>query len=275
MKKALKILFWSAAGLLALVVLLVATMPLWVGTVARPVVNAVAPRVTKTAFRIGHLSVNPWTGRVEVGDFVLGNPAGYADPHAVELKSLVVDLAMTKTFGDAVWVEEVAVDGLFVSYAVGGENGVDNVKQILMNVAGGKEEYEAQQARKAAKKAEKEAQGEAEKAAAREAGEEYEEETEDDLKLVVDRFALRDVKVKVQVLTLPVPDFTLTDIGKDTGGATLADVLDDVWTAILSGASNLGDGAKAFGGLINAGAGATTDGAKKTAESVKKLFNFK
>ena len=83
------------------------------------------------------------------------------------------------------------------------------------------------------------------------------------------------MKVKVQVLTLPVPDFTLTDIGKDTGGATLADVLDDVWTAILSGASNLGDGAKAFGGLINAGAGATTDGAKKTAESVKKLFNFK
>ena len=275
MKKALKILFWSAAGLLALVVLLVATMPLWVGTVARPVVNAVAPRVTKTAFRIGHLSVNPWTGRVEVGDFVLGNPAGYADPHAVELKSLVIDLGVTKTFGDAVWVEEVSVDGLFVSYAVGGENGVDNVKQILMNVAGGKEVYEAQQARKAAKKAEKEAQGEAEKAAAREAGEEYEEETEDDLKLVVDRFALRDVKVKVQVLTLPVPDFTLTDIGKDTGGATLADVLDDVWTAILSGASNLGDGAKAFGGLINAGAGATTDGAKKTAESVKKLFNFK
>lgn len=279
MKKALKILFWSAAGLLALVVLLVATMPLWVGTVARPVVNAVVPKVTKTAFRIGHLSVNPWTGRVEVGDFVLGNPAGYADPHAVELKSLVIDLGVTKTFGDAVWVEEVSVDGLFVSYAVGGENGVDNVKQILMNVAGGKEAYEARQARKAAQKAEAEAKDEAAKEAAREAaekaGEEYEEETEDELRFVVDRFALRDVKVKVQVLTLPVPDFTLTDIGKDSGGATVSDVLDDVWTSILSGASSLGDGAKAFGGLINAGAGTASDGAKKTAESVKKLFNFK
>lgn len=282
MKKTLKILFWSAAGLLALVVVLVATMPLWVGTVARPVVNAVVPKVTKTAFHVGRLSVNPWTGRVEVGDFVLGNPAGYADPNAVELKSLVVDLGMTKAFGDALWVEEVSVDGLFVSYAFGGENGVDNVKQILINVAGGKEKYEAQQARKAAQKAEKEAEDEAAKESAREAaekaGEEYEEETEDELKLVVGRFALRDVKVKVQGLTLPVPGFTLTDIGKDTGGATLADVLDDVWTAILSGASSLGDGAKAFGGLINAGAGAAgtvSDGAKKTADAVKRLYNFK
>ena len=283
MKKAVKIVLWGLGGLVALLVVLVATMPLWVGTIARPIVNGIAPKITKTSFNIGKLYVNPWTGRVEVGDFVLGNPDGYSDPHAVELKSLVFDLDMTKMLGDAYWIEEVTVDGLFVSYAIGGENNVDNIKQILINVAGGKEKYDAQQARKAALKAEKEAKDEAAKEAAEkaaeEAGEKLEEEEEDELKFVVDQFALRDVKVKVQVITLPVPNFTLTDVGKDTGGASIGDILDDVWTSILSGASSLGDGAKTLGGLVNKGAGAAADaaadGAKKTADAVKKLFNFK
>ena len=285
MKKAVKIILWSFGGLLAVLLVLVATMPLWVGTVARPIVNGIVPKITKTSFNIGHLYVNPWTGRVEVGDFVLGNPDGYSDPRAVELKSLVFDLDVTKTVGGPVWVEEVTVDGLFVSYAIGGENNVDNIKQILINVAGGKEKYDAQQARKAALKAEQAAKDEAAKEAAEKAAEEAEEklEEEDDgdepMKFVVDSFVLRDVKVKVQVVTLPVPNFTLTDIGKDSGGATVGDILDDVWSSILSGASSLGDGAKTLGGLINKGAGAAVDavgeGAKKTADSVKKLFNFK
>ena len=285
MKKALKVILWSVGGLLAVLLVLVATMPLWVGTIARPIVNGIVPNITKTSFNIGHLYVNPWTGRVEVGDFLLGNPDGYSDPRAVELKSLVFDLDMTKMIGDAYEVEEVTVDGLFVSYAIGGENNVDNIKQILINVAGGKEKYDAQQARKAALKAEQTAKDEAAKEAAEKAAEvakeEIEEEEEEDkpMKFIIDRFTLRDVKVKVQVITLPVPNFTLTDIGKDSGGASLGDILDDVWASILSGASSLGDGAKTLGGLINKGAGAAADaaadGAKKTADAVKKLFNFK
>ena len=285
MKKALKVILWSVGGLLAVLLVLVATMPLWVGTIARPIVNGIVPTITKTSFNIGRLYVNPWTGRVEVGDFLLGNPDGYSDPRAVELKSLVFDLDMTKMIGDAYEVEEVTVDGLFVSYAIGGENNVDNIKQILINVAGGKEKYDAQQARKAALKAEQAAKDEAAKEAAEKAAEvakeEIEEEEEEDkpMKFIIDRFTLRDVKVKVQVITLPVPNFTLTDIGKDSGGASLGDILDDVWASILSGASSLGDGAKTLGGLINKGAGAAADavgeGAKKTADAVKQLFNFK
>ena len=285
MKKAVKIVLWSVGGLFAFLILLVATMPLWVGTIARPIVNGVVPKITKTSFNIGRLYVNPWTGRVEVGDFLLGNPDGYSDPRAVELKSLVFDLDMTKMVGSAYEVEEVTVDGLFVSYAIGGENNVDNIKQILINVAGGKEKYDAQQARKAALKAEQAAKDEAAKEAAEEAAEKAEEKLEEEggdeepMKFVVDRFTLRDVKVKVQMITLPVPNFTLTDIGKDSDGASIGDILDDVWTSILSGAMSLGDGAKTLGGLINKGAGAAadavSDGAKKTADAVKKFFDFK
>ena len=285
MKKAVKIVLWSVGGLFAFLILLVATMPFWVGTIARPIVNGVVPKITKTSFNIGRLYVNPWTGRVEVGDFLLGNPDGYSDPRAVELKSLVFDLDMTKMVGSAYEVEEVTVDGLFVSYAIGGENNVDNIKQILINVAGGKEKYDAQQARKAALKAEQTAKDEAAKEAAEEAAEKAEEKLEEEggdeepMKFVVDRFTLRDVKVKVQMITLPVPNFTLTDIGKDSDGASIGDILDDVWTSILSGAMSLGDGAKTLGGLINKGAGAAadavSDGAKKTADAVKKFFDFK
>ena len=279
MKKALKVVLWSVAGLFALVLVLLATMPLWIGTIARPLVNEIAPKITKTKFNIGKLYVNPWTGRIEVGDFVLGNPEGYSDPDAVSLKSLVIDIDMTKTIGGAYWVELVEVDGLFASYEIGGENNVDNVKQILMNVAGGKEKYEAQQKRKEAQEAREEARQEAAEKAAEEAGEEIEEEEDESMKFVVGRLTLSDIKLKLQVLTIPVPGFTLTDIGKDSGGASIGDIISEVWKSILSGASSVGDGAKALGGLINSGAGAAADavgdGAKKTADAVKKFFNFK
>ncbi len=274
MKKALKIVLWSIVGLFTVLFILLATMPLWIGTVARPLVNEIAPKITKTKFNIGKLYVNPWTGRIEVGDFVLGNPEGYSDPDAVSLKNLVIDVDMTKTIGGAYWVELVEVDGLFASYEIGGENNVDNVKQILMNVAGGKEKYEAQQKRKEAQ----EAKGVA-KQNAEEVGEEIEEEEDEPMKFVVGRLTLSDIKLKLQVLTLPIPGFTLTDIGKDSGGVTLGNVLETVWSSILSGASGVGDGAKALGGLINSGADATAEavgeGAKKTADAVKKIFNFK
>ncbi len=271
MKKALKVILWSVVGLFTLVLVLLATMPLWIGTVARPLVNEIAPKITKTKFNIGKLYVNPWTGRIEVGDFVLGNPEGYSDPDAVALKSLIIDIDMTKTIGGAYWVELVEVNGLFASYEIGGENKVDNVKQILMNVAGGKEKYEAQQKRQEAQDATDDA---------KQAPEEATEEGEDEpMKFVVERLSLSDIKLKLQVLTIPVPGFTLTDIGKDSGGASIGDIINEVWKSILSGASSVGDGAKALGGLINSGADATAEavgeGAKKTADAVKKIFNFK
>ena len=261
MKKLIKFVFWTLVVLLLLAVVLVATLPLWLGPVARPVANAVAPKITQTDFNLGHLSLNPYTGRLEVGDVQIGNPKGYSEPRAVALGSLVVSVDPTTVLSEVIHVREVTLSDCFVSYLYGGENNVDNITQLRMNVAGGKEKFEARQRRQEA-----EAEAEQAKPAA-------DEEEGESRRVVIDRLTISGVKVKLQMLTVPVPTITLTDLGKKSGGLTLTELTTQIWDAILKGASSVGDGAAALGGLINTTASelgtAVKDAGKATGESLK------
>ena len=260
MKKILKFIAYAVGAIVLLAVLLVLSLPLWLGTIFRPAVCAAVPKMTKTTFEMSRLYLNPYTGRFELGGFVLGNPKGYSDPVAASISNLVVDVAMNTLADKYVHVEEITVDGVFVSYIDGGEHDVDNFTQIQYNVAGGKEKYEA-----AKKKAEKE-----------KAENPVEEEVEDEIdelekkKYVIDRLTVKNVRVKYGILpaiSLPV-DIVLTDIGKESEGATLSEVLDSVWKAILKGVSSVGDGVKAIGNLFSSGADKVGDGAGKAASAV-------
>ncbi len=265
MMKLVKFVFWTLAVLVLLAVLLVATLPLWFGPVARPIANRVAPTITKTDFGLGHLSFNPYTGRLEVGDVQIGNPAGYSEPRAVALGSLTVVADLPSVFSDCIHVREVTLTDCFVSYLYGGENNVDNLTQLQMNVAGGKEKYEAAQRRQEA----------ADEEAAQKAAETpvSAEESGPARRLVIDRLTISGVRVKLQMLTIPVPTITLTDLGRKSGGVTLTELTAQVWDAVLKSATKAGDGAAALGGLINTTAGdlgtAVKDAGKATGESLK------
>ena len=293
MKKILKFMAYAIGAIVLLALLLVLTLPLWLGTIFRPTVCAVVPKMTKTTFEMSKLYLNPYTGRFELGGFVLGNPDGYGEPVAASISNLVLDVAMTTLADKYVHVEEITVDGVFVSYIDGGEHDVDNFKQIQYNVAGGKEKYDAAKKKAEQKKAERE-----------KAEDIAEEEVEDELeelekkKYVIDRLTVKNVRVKYGILpaiALPV-DIVLTDIGKESDGATFSEILDSVWKAILKSTGAIGDGVKAVGNLFSGGADkvgdgaskaadvigdgakkatdAVGEGAKKTTEAVKKLFNF-
>lgn len=265
MKKLLKFVFWTLAVLVLLAVLLVATLPLWLGPVARPIANRVAPTITKTDFSLGHLSFNPYTGRLEVGDVQIGNPAGYSEPRAVALGSLTVVADLPSVFSDCIHVREVTLSDCFVSYLYGGENDIDNLTQLQMNVAGGKEKFEAAQRRQEA----------ADEEAAQKAAETpvSAEDSEPARRLVIDRLTISGVRVKLQMLTIPVPTITLTDLGRKSGGVTLTELAAQVWDAVLKSATKAGDGAAALGGLINTTVGdlgaAVRDAGKATGESLK------
>lgn len=311
MKKALKIIAWTIGSVVLLVVLLVASVPLWLGTIARPAINAAVPTFTKTDFNIGHLHLNPYTGRFELGGLVVGNPNGYDEKVAASVSNLVIDVAMG-TLGDKyIHVEEVTLGGLFVSYVDGGEGAekVNNFLQIQYNLAGGKEQYEAAKAKAEAKKLETEAQLKADEEAEKEriakmSPEEraaYEEQKELEeaaaRKLVIDKLTIKGISVKYGKLpTISIPmGITLKDLGKESEGVTIGEVVDQSWQAIMKAALSVGDVGKALGGLLGDGAGALGDavkslkvgenagkavesvseGARKTAENVKKLFNFK
>lgn len=288
MKKFLKFVLYVVLIAVALVVLLVATLPLWLGPVVKPAANIAVPQITQTKFNLGHLYLNPYTGRFEVGEMVLGNPEGYDEPVAVSLSNLVVDVAMNTVHAKYIHVEEVTVDGFFASYVKGGENGVDNFKQIQYNVAGGKEAYELKQAEAEAKKAQdkaaEKAEAEAEKAKLEkmtaEERKEYErlKEAEEAAaeaaarKLVIDKLVINNIRLKYGLVTIPVLSITLTDIGKESDGASLSEIVDQVWQSILKSALAIGDGAKALAGAVGDGAAAAasavSDGASAAVDAV-------
>ncbi len=253
MKKLLKFIAYAIGAIVLLALLLVLALPLWFGPVVKPTVRASVPKLTGTSFEIGHLYLNPYTGRLEVGGLVLGNPKGYSEPVAVALSNLVFDAAMS-TLGDKyVHVEEITVDGLFASYLDGGEHDVDNFTQIQYNVAGGKEKYE-----EAKKRAEEEKAKEGEKPA---------DEVEDDVakrKFVIDKLTIKNVRVKYGILpaiSIPV-DIVLTDVGKESGGATFSEICEQAWQAIMKSAGAVGDGVKAVGSFLGEQAGKLGDAVK-------------
>jgi len=295
MKKLVKYVAYTVLAIVALALLLVLSLPLWLGTIARPAINVAVPKITQTDFDIAHLYLNPYTGRFELGGFTLGNPKGYDEKVALSLSNLVFDVAMTTLHDKYVHVEEVTVEHLFISYVDGGEHDVDNFTQIQYNVAGGKEKYEAA---KAAKE-EKAKQAEADKKAEDDVEEAIDEASKK--KFVIDRLTIRDVKLKYGMITIPIPfDIVLTDIGKESDGMTFSEICQEIWKSILKAAGAIGDGVKALGSLVgdsaskaadavsknasktvdavsdgaSKAADSVKDGAKKATDAVKNLLNF-
>ena len=135
MKKALKIigkvLMWTAIAVVALLLL----SPLWIGPVGRIAANVAVPKITGTAFSLGELSVNPYTGTLHVGKMRLENPEGFSDREAVTLDKLDVKVSMASLFTEKILVEEVAISGVYATYV--SHDGRNNFDVIAENASGG------------------------------------------------------------------------------------------------------------------------------------------
>ncbi len=237
--KLLKCFFWCCVTVLVLVVLVVATIPLWISPVSTGVANSVVPKITGTKFHIERFYVNPWTGAVRINNVKLSNPEGYGDAPAFSLTSLTLDLALTELFSNKLHVKELLIEDPFASYySHGGTNNIDailaNVEKVLSDV----EEETAEQK------------------------EELEEKTKAELKVIIDHIRISGTKVKLMendvIPPVPIMTIELKDIGKESDGASF----DEVWTALsdafMKGMGSVGDGLGALGGLIGDGAKSLT-----------------
>ena len=235
MKKALKVLLWAIVGILALVLVLLATIPLWLGSTITTVANKVAPEYTGTPFSLDGVSVNPYTGKYRVTKLNLGNPEGYPVPTAFSVSNVLVDVEMTSLFTDTIHIREIRIDDPYASYV--SKDGTNNFEQIAANAKAksGPEEKEEEKA---------------------------EEEKGPGKKVVIDKLTIAGARVKLKILPeMPIPTITLTDIGKEEGGATWEEVGKTLSDAFMKSTSAIGDGLSSALGVLGDGASTIMGGA--------------
>ena len=260
--KAIKILLKTIVVIVVLVIVALLALPLWFGPVVKVTANTVAPKVVKTDFHLGHIHLNPYTARFELGDMQLSNPTGYSEKYAVTLGDVIFDAEALSLATDVIHIEEITVKDVFVSVVNGGENNVGNFKQIQYNVAGGKEKYEAAEAEKQ-KAAELEApQVEQQKA------EEKQQAAEEKpaKKIIIDKLHISGLMIQYGMIPVSIPvTIELKDIGKKSGGATFEEAWQQIWTGILQYAGAIGDQLKALGSFTGDTAKQATEAATKAA----------
>ena len=267
--KAIKILFKAIICIVALVVVALLALPLWFGPVVKTAANAAVPGIVKTDFHMGHLHLNPYTARFELGDLQLSNPQGYSEKYAVTLGDIIFDAETLSLVTDVIHIEEITVKDVFVSVVSGGENNVGNFKQIQYNVAGGKEKYEAAEAENEEKAKLEELQAKETSQEKREPEPQVAEEEKPAKKVIIDRLHISGLKIQLGIIPLSVPvTIELTDIGKDSGGATFEEAWQQIWAGILKSAGMVGDQLKALGGMASDSAKQASESASKAASAV-------
>ena len=272
--KAIKILFKAIVCIVAIVVVALLALPLWFGPVVKTAANAAVPGVVKTDFHMGHLHLNPYTARFELGDMQLSNPQGYPEKYAVTLGDIIFDAETLSLATDVIHIEEITVKDVFVSVVSGGENEVLNFKQIQYNVAGGKEKYEAAEAEKAEKAKLEELQVKEMAQEKREPEPQVAEEEKPSKKVIIDKLHISGLKIQLGFLPISVPaTIELTDIGRKSGGATLAEAWQQIWEGILRSAGVAGEQLKALGNLTGDAAKQATEAASKAAAQASESLN--
>ena len=254
MKKALKVLLWATAGIVACAVLLALASPLWIGPVATAIANRTVPGFTGTDFRIDGFGLNPYSGSLRISGVKLSNPKGFGDAPAVSFSAFNVDLDVGSLFSDTVFVKEVVLDDLFVSYySHDGKNNFDVIKANVKSATGPKG------------------------GAANETGAEAPSQGK---KVVIARLFISGAKIKlVNSDILPpfmLPSLELTDIGKKSGGATIEEAWKQISDGVMKSFAATGDAAfgaaDLFGNTAKDTVDTVGDTTKKAAEGVKKLF---
>jgi hypothetical protein len=242
------------------------------GGIIQAAVEKIGSEATQATVELDGVDLDVTSGKGALRGFTVGNPAGFKTPSAFKLGSISLHVDPATVTSDPVVIKEISIDKPEVTYELGATG--SNVDAIKRNV-------DAYAKRFAGAKGE-----------AKEGGE--------GPKVVIEHLYVRGGKVNVSAAILqgkamgaPLPDIHLTDIGKDKGGASPAEVakkvIDSMTANVGSAMSSIGVGKtldslkQTLGGAAGKAtetmqktgeeaAGKVEEGLGKAGESMKKLF---
>ena len=240
---------------IALVVLFVVTA-LFLGPIIKGAVETIGPQVAGVDITLEKASVNLLSGNVKIKGLIIGNPEGFKTPSLMELGQFVVDIKMASLFTDTIVIKQIHIDGPQITYEQALRS--SNFSTLLNNMAPD------------------------EKAPTEEPEEKIttDKKKAPSKKVVIEDFLFENGKVNISItlaggkqLTVPLATIHLEDIGKASDGASITEVINEVFGAITksvgqaaaSSANFAGDLAGDAGEALKGAGGAATDAAKDAA----------
>ena len=203
-------------GLVVFLALLLAVVQYALGPIVRTTAERLGPSVLGTRVDVTNAHMRVLSGLVRMEGVVVGPPEGF-DANVFEMQNFRVDLDTASLFGGAdepILIRDITIEGPFVTYELKGIR--DNLHKLLANLGADDDGEEKPEEKK------------------------EEQKKEGGRKVVIEHFLFKDAKVRVAVAggkgaVVPLPDIELTDIGKNSGGATALDATGQILRQITVG----------------------------------------
>lgn len=172
----------------------------------------VIPKITKTTFQLKHSNIFLLPAKGSLSVIIMGNPQGFKTASSFEMKTIQVSLKLLSVISNKIIIERIEIKDPSITYEM---NGVDNnLKTILDNVKA----YSASQNGKdqAEEKPEKESK-----------------------KVQINNFIITNGSINLSIsqlegkkLPVPMPNIELKDIGKESDGKSISEVLEEILSII-------------------------------------------
>ncbi len=251
MKKAVTILLGIIAALL--IIVFIASV-FFLSPIVKTAVEEAGPQVLGVDITLESADVQLLRGFINLQEMIIGNPEGFNTPYLFKLGELDIKIDVSSVLSDTIIINSILISGPRISYEKSLKT--SNIAALLKNLEGEPTEKVPQED---------------------EPKEEEEAETPTDKpakKVIIKDFLLEGSRLQLSAtltgghaLVIPLPPIHLTDIGKESDGASLTEILSKVFRAIfgaitqaISGSVKLlGHGAKFVGTTTLQGAALAGD----------------
>ncbi len=243
---------WLYIGGMLLVLIVIGIYLLFsnLNSIVKAAVEKIGSDVTQAQVKLKDVNIELTSGKGALRGLTVGNPSGFKSDRALSLGEISLQVDVGSVTKDTVLIKEIVIAAPEVTYEIGTQgSNIDALKRNIGAYTGkGKQEKSSAESKEGGKK------------------------------LVVEHLYIRKGKVNVvaaalqqeKTATAALPDIHLTNIGKASGGATAAELAEQVLTAIGQGAAKAAASSEVTKLLGSKIGGASAGGG--LGESAKKLF---
>ena len=218
----MKKIVYVLGAIIVLVVAVAIYVFVFAGDLIKTAVERVGSDATQAEVTLSKVDLDMFQGTGGMQGLIVGNPKGFKSPSAFELGSISMQIDTDTVGKNPVVIKSIAITGPIVTYEKSG--GTSNIDAIKANV----DAYAKQFAGSG---------GEAKT---------EEKSSGDEQKLVIEKLTITGGQVKLnagmlgdKTLDASLPDLTLTDIGKESGGTSPAEVAKAVIDKITAGVMSI------------------------------------